>query len=208
MTAAQRIYFYKMTVDDGGAPHVADGLLSLAICKPSIRRTACRGDWIFGFASNTLDRNNRIIYVAVVTDKLVKGHYYQCAKFFSRGDCIYEWRSGTFNRRLNAAYHNRAGDLAHDLGDHPYYLKANTLSSDDFRYFGEKGTSDYKTEYRSIAEAVESLGRGHRVYHLPKLREELIALKADLWLQESGTSGPHTPPNPSASHRGGACRSC
>jgi len=35
-----RIYFYKLTTDDGGAPCVQDGLLSLAICKPMIRGTA------------------------------------------------------------------------------------------------------------------------------------------------------------------------
>jgi len=35
-----KIYFYKLTCDDGGAPCVQDGLLSLAICKPMIRSTA------------------------------------------------------------------------------------------------------------------------------------------------------------------------
>lgn len=32
-----KIYFYKLTADNGGAPCVQDGLLSLAICKPMIR---------------------------------------------------------------------------------------------------------------------------------------------------------------------------
>jgi hypothetical protein len=43
----ERIYFYKLTADNGGAPCVEDGLLSLAICKPAIhgcrnRRHECR----------------------------------------------------------------------------------------------------------------------------------------------------------------------
>jgi Nucleotide modification associated domain 2 len=43
------IYFYKLTADNGGAPCVRHGLLSLAICKPMIRKTAEEGDLTFGF---------------------------------------------------------------------------------------------------------------------------------------------------------------
>ena len=39
-----RIYFYKLTTDNGGAPCVQDNLLSLAICKPMIRMAAQVGD--------------------------------------------------------------------------------------------------------------------------------------------------------------------
>jgi Nucleotide modification associated domain 2 len=35
-----KVYIYKLTVDDGGAPCVQDEVLSLAICKPFIRSTA------------------------------------------------------------------------------------------------------------------------------------------------------------------------
>ena len=53
------IYFYKLTADNGGAPCVRYGLLSLAICKPMIRKTAKEGDLVFGFAANSLHRYNR-----------------------------------------------------------------------------------------------------------------------------------------------------
>jgi hypothetical protein len=43
------IYVYKMVVDNGGAPCVTRKLLSLAICKPKIRKSAERGSLIFGF---------------------------------------------------------------------------------------------------------------------------------------------------------------
>jgi hypothetical protein len=46
----QRVYFYKLVVDDGGAPCVQNGLLSLAICKPQIRKTASVAAW---FRSST-----------------------------------------------------------------------------------------------------------------------------------------------------------
>ncbi len=47
---APKFYFYKMTVDDGGAPCVQDGLLTLAICKPTVRRVAPEGSVIIAFA--------------------------------------------------------------------------------------------------------------------------------------------------------------
>lgn len=65
-----RFFFYKLTVDNDGAPCVVDGLLSLAICKPMIRRTAFPGDLIFGFAANSLHADNRLIYIARVTEKI------------------------------------------------------------------------------------------------------------------------------------------
>lgn len=72
-----RIYYYKLTADNGGAPCVQEGLLSLAICKPMIRSTAECCDLIFGFAANSLAPNNRLIYIARVTDKNRNGAYYK-----------------------------------------------------------------------------------------------------------------------------------
>ena len=66
----ERIYFYKMTTDNGGAPHVSDKLLSLAICKPMIRSTAKPGNLILGFAANSMNADNGLIYVAQVSEKL------------------------------------------------------------------------------------------------------------------------------------------
>ena len=40
MKKPNKIYVYKMTADTGGAPCVYQGILSLAICKPKIRRKA------------------------------------------------------------------------------------------------------------------------------------------------------------------------
>jgi hypothetical protein len=59
-----RVYIYKLTVDDGGAPSIRDGVLSLAICKPAIRSTAKPFDLILGFAGNNLYEDNCLIYAA------------------------------------------------------------------------------------------------------------------------------------------------
>src|SRR5689334_11346460 len=99
-----KIYFYKLTVDDGGAPCVTSKLLSLAICKPMIRGTAEVGDLVIGFAANSLHADNRLIYVARVTKKLMNGDYFKQAEYSGREDCIYEWRGGRFVVRAGAKY--------------------------------------------------------------------------------------------------------
>ncbi len=202
-----KIYFYKLTVDDGGAPCVERGLLSLSICKPMIRRTAEKEDIVIGFAANSLSADNRLIYVARVNEKLEKGQYYRSGKHSRRADCIYEWRGGRFAQREGAVYHGSAGDLAHDLGRHPDYSKANTLLSHKFCYFGASGSDDYKKSFRLVAEAVKELGRGHRVHHDEKLLNELEKLARWSWALDGASiqGKPTGEPRCGVSHRGGGC---
>jgi hypothetical protein len=102
----RNIYFYKLTRDDGGAPCVRNGILSLAICKPFIRASAEVGDMIFGFAANLLSPDNRLIYIARVTGKLCNGEYYTTRCYQNRGDCIYEAMGNCFVRRTDAKFHD------------------------------------------------------------------------------------------------------
>ena len=182
-----KIYFYKLTCDDNGAPCVHDGLLSLAICKPMIRKKAQPEDLIFGFAANSLCRDNRLLYVARVTGKVGKGGYYVQEQFAGRDDCIYERRGSCFMRRTDALQlrpklHPSPDDLKHDLGQYPDYAKADVLLSTDFRYFGANGTAGYKSRFPRLKEAVEALGRGHRVVqHGQPPWNDLIALKRQAW---------------------------
>src|ERR1700710_872870 len=98
-----RTYLYKLTSDRGGAPCAppplagADPLLSLAICKPAVRRTAQPGDRILGLTSRILEQRDGyppigVIYAAVVTDVLDATAYYGPASpFRGRPDCIYRY---------------------------------------------------------------------------------------------------------------------
>ena len=203
----QRIYYYKLTADDGGAPCVQDGLLSLAICKPMIRNGARPGDVIFGFAANSLHRDNRLIYVAVLSANVYGSSYYNSDRYRYRGDCIYELRGDHFIRRRGALFHGNAGDLAHDLGRYPIYDRANTLLSTDFRYFGKDGTDKYKTLHPLIEDVVEALGQGHRVHHGAQLREQLFALKEQVWqaTMPGEFGNPSSRPRRSVSHRSKSC---
>ncbi len=201
-----RVYFYKLTADNGGAPCMQGGLLSLAICKPMIRSTAEAGDLIFGFAANSLHSDNRLIYIAVVMERVQNGGYYAQSGFFGRADCIYERRGVRFVRRPGALHH-RPDDLVHDLGEFPGYPKANVLLSSDFRYFGANGTEEYKSKFPLVKDAVESLGRGHRVWHDEQLWMELLALKHYVWKQtkRKATGKPTSAPKHGASHRSRSC---
>jgi Nucleotide modification associated domain 2 len=83
-------YLYKMTSDSGGAPCVENGMLSLAICKPVIRRTARVGDIIIGFGGKKF--GEKLIYVAKISKVVVDGDYYRDNTIYSnRQDCIYSW---------------------------------------------------------------------------------------------------------------------
>jgi hypothetical protein len=202
-----KIYFYKLTVDDGGAPCVERGLLSLAICKPMIRSTAAKDDIVIGFAANSLHADNRLIYVARVNDKLINGDYFKLGKYNGRTDCIYKWRGGRFAARARAIYHGSRGDLVHDLGKHPDYPRANTLLSQEFCYFGASGSDTYKKEFPIVTKAVAALGRGHRVHHNVKLLAELERLaKWCCALDGACVRGEATSkPRCGVSHRGGGC---
>lgn len=115
---------YKMTVDDGGAPCVRDDVLTLAICKPAIRRKAKRGDIILAFAANDVRgwrprgsyRENRLIYIAQVTTNIPSGMYYSTKQYEERPDCIYEWQGDTLRHRKGAKFHGTAADQRRDVG--------------------------------------------------------------------------------------------
>jgi hypothetical protein len=188
MERAQRFCLYKMTVDNGGAPCVRAGLLTLAICKPAIRRTAKEGDTIIGFAANRLYAHNSVIYIARVTKKLDGRIYYSQLQFSNRPDCIYRWDGRSFSYKRDAKYHSKE-DLTHDLGRPFKYPNAQVLLSRRFRYFGKGGCRKFDDKYPHIASKIRSLAQGHRVINLPDdLWGELQKFASALWKRKSAYS--------------------
>jgi hypothetical protein len=171
-----------------------------------IRTTAELEDVVFGFAANSLDRDNRLIYIARIEKKVRNGDYYREKRFANRGDCVYKWHRSRFVWR-DGALHHGPEDLVHDLGQPPDYKKANVLLSADFRYFGASGTADYKSRFQLVKEAVEQLGRGHRVMHAEPLRMELIGLKHQAWENNPKrvAGEPTSAPRRGVCHRGSSC---
>jgi hypothetical protein len=193
-----KLYIYKMTTDNGGAPCVKDGTLSLAICKPAIRSSATEGDVILGFAANSLYENNCLVYAATVTLKLNGKRYYANAKYTGRPDCIYEFEDGKYSWRAGARYHSE-DDLHHDLGFPDEYDRANVLLSEDyslFRYFGATCPLQYRKKYRRLGDFITTLKQGHRVNLDDAVKREALGLLNDVWAtaptpNDTGASSGH-----------------
>ena len=79
------MFSYKMTSDTGFAPNPFGRTLTLATCKPMIRRSKHEGDWIAGFTSKTLNGDEvgseRLIYLMHVAEKLLLRDYFSDARF-------------------------------------------------------------------------------------------------------------------------------
>lgn len=60
-------YSYVVARDFGFAPNPFNGFLTLATCKPKIRKWAQVGDFVIGNANKQL--NNKLIYMMKVTKK-------------------------------------------------------------------------------------------------------------------------------------------
>lgn len=145
-----RIFVYKMTHDDGAAPCVQDDLLTLAICKPTIRKKAEQGDYIVGIGGKDLGIG-RVIYAAEVLDVAGREYYAN----YNRRDCVYEDIGGKPVHRGEEFDHAdprwRSMDVRKDWGN------ARVLLSDDFRYFGGKGPGflDLLAKYENLRSLVE-----------------------------------------------------
>jgi hypothetical protein len=106
-----RLFSYKLTDDCGFAPNPFWGILTLATCKPQIRRYKKEGDWIAGFTSGTLCGHavgrERLIYLMQVKHKVPIAQYFRDPKYAQKipnqksrcaveraGDNIYRPRRG------------------------------------------------------------------------------------------------------------------
>ena len=154
-----RLFCYKMKDDSGFAPNPFYGFLTLATCKPLIRKCKVEGDWIAGFTSKALNGDKvgeeRLVYLMKVTKKITYDEYwnnsdYACKKpgldasgFEERaGDNIYKPNTNhSFGyEQINNKNHFE-GDKEHDLPGK--YV----LVSDQFYYFGSSPI-EIPLEYR------------------------------------------------------------
>jgi hypothetical protein len=168
-----RYYFYRMTTDNGGAPCCRDGLWSLAICKPRIRRSAQKEDFVLGLAGNGIDPDNGLIHIARVTNKLPDGAYYDSKSAYrDRPDCIYERTVHGYTQRRNK-FHG-ASDMDRDLGAKGEH--ADVLLSADYRYFGRERLNLDWSQYPKLRARLVSLTQGERVNHTPEVLNEILRL--------------------------------
>jgi len=90
------LFSYTMTSDSGFAPNPNNGYLTLACCKPVIRKVAKVGDWLLGLHSKN-SKSKGICYLARVSETLSLDEYYRDKRFINKhvifdadGDAIYQ----------------------------------------------------------------------------------------------------------------------
>jgi hypothetical protein len=186
-------YSYRLVWDTTFAPNPHKGILTLATCKPVIRRTARVGDWIAGFAAYSVKNGirpthdqERLIYLAKISEIMPLAEYWEkhpekrpdlsvqnsCMAY---GDNIYE-PTGIDNelKLISNAYHTD-GDVARDLRG------KNAIICDDFYYFAQDNRLAVPSDFDSIVYK----GRGHTKKPIDKLFEDFI----DYVTKEAGKKG-------------------
>ena len=199
MALSRRTYLYKLTSDRGGAPCAIEPLpgecplLTLAICKPAIRRTAQPGDRILGITSHALAQTDgyplsAVIYAAIVAEGIEARDYFAPASLFTeRPDCIYEFHQqlGRAAHRGLSALHQDERHQLRDLGRYPFYKNGRVLVCKEFRYFGAAALA-IPVRLRRLNAAAETLGQGHRVFlDRDPESQEADALFRSLWKRTS-----------------------
>lgn len=171
-----RTYLYKLTSDRGGAPcaPLPDAgfhpLLSLAICKPAIRRTARPGDRILGLTSRILEQRDgypplSIIYAGIVTDVVDATAYYaEHSPFRGRPDCIYHYdpETGSLEHTGKTGLHADPRHRRRDLGREGIFENGRILLCREFTYLGAQAFV-LDTRFSRLRELASALGQGHRV---------------------------------------------
>lgn len=145
-----RIYRYILTNDHGMAPCPADGRITLATCKPVIRRMAKVGDWVLGFRPGSLERG-LLLWAGRVERVLNHGSYER--EYRGRADAIYRQRGSGGYQRLRPDYHPSLGEMNRDTAN-PVLVFDPAVS----RYLDGQPEA-LPQELAHLAAA----GRGHRV---------------------------------------------
>lgn len=136
-----------MTRDYGFAPNPYHGCLTLATCKPNIRRKAVKGDIIIGCGSAANNMIGRAIFIARVSDKFSFQQYWDNPLFRNKRP----FYGGSVSRAFgdNIYHHASDGSWIQEMSHHSYddgstnFLNLNrdtssdfVLSSNDFVYYG------------------------------------------------------------------------
>lgn len=192
-----RLYRYILTSDDGMAPCVDGGRITLATCKPVVRRVARPGDWVLGFFGRRSGPGT-LAWAARIGETL--DHFDYQRSHSSRADAVYAEGPDGRPVFLRPDYHSARMDWTKDLS-----APALIFDPDHSWYLGEKA--------RLVPSSLIHLapnGQGHRVnFRRPGDYEDLLS-----WLTTLGAPGIHGRPRdqggctPCGGPRRRACDGC
>ncbi len=172
-----RVFSYVITHDSGFAPNPYGGILTLATCKPKIRKVAKTGDWLLGTGSAKAVGSARLVYAAEIAKVVTLSEYGENAIYNFKiprlkgepwqrhGDNIY-WvdANGEWHQRRNL--HHSIEYMERDLSGE------NALVCNCFWYFGNQAPK-LPEELKPLIK----VGPGHKTdstpYHFHILRSWL-----------------------------------
>ena len=181
-----RLFTYILRYDTGSAPNPFQGICTLAICKPRIRRVAKPGDWVAGVGSVNVsgrDFSGRLIYAMKVEEIISLEDYdrraerdwpHRIPKYNSPdlserlGDCIYSFQDGGEIVQRKGVH--REENIARDLSGE------NVLISRRFYYFGREAIL-IPADLRDICPTTQ----GHR-----SSANNPYAIRFEEWITRSG----------------------
>lgn len=132
------------------APCIDNGLLTLATCKPVIRRCAREGDWVVAFFGVN-DGFGEVAWAGCIATKMSTGEYQR--RHSSRADAVYREITPGNYEPLRPDYHDDEAQRKRDYSN-PVLL----FSRDSTWYFGQNSCSTPPAIQHLVAS-----GQGHRV---------------------------------------------
>ncbi|WP_159089325.1 hypothetical protein [Tateyamaria sp. Alg231-49] len=169
-----RCFRYILAHDSGRAPCIDQNLITLATCKPLIRRSARAGDWVAAFMPRPHERGE-LVYAGRVADVLEWTDYTE--RYPERIDAVYSILADGSVERLDPSYHDNSDAQRKDLSG-PILV----LDADCSWYFGRSPIS-LPWELQHLAAA----GRGHRVSGVSTRDVEQL----EKWLRDGSEPGVH-----------------
>ncbi|MGJ4956791.1 hypothetical protein ACQR1H_14180 [Bradyrhizobium sp. HKCCYLRH2015] len=185
------LWRYVITVDHGSAPNYGPPSVTLAICKPEIRRLAEVGDLVMAFAGRSLLRGkdgkwhpDAVIWAGEVGEILSFDQYWRDSRFqtkkpdrSSRPDNIYRPRAGGYIQVRNSVH--QLGDQSRDIGGR------NVLVMKAAWHFGRNGVV---LPAKFLKFRIEiGARRGHRRSEIGDTSKRALLA----WFRESGVQVPN-----------------
>ena len=157
------VFAYRVRVDDGKAPCIDDGMLSLACCKRKLRRIIAneqqrRDDvefYLLGICTGKAKHN--ILFCAKLDAPMLATDFY--SKYLDRKDSLYTLKDGVLERNTrHPCVHSTQEDYAADVGDPETQW---VLLSHEFKYFGISPLP-INEDYTFLSDEFLPARQGHR----------------------------------------------
>jgi hypothetical protein len=187
-----KLYSYVVMHDTHFAPNPFFGYGTLACCKPEIRRTGTKGDWIVGLTPKA--DGNRIVYHMSVDDIMESFAEYCADRRFAVKrppmlwgvreqvrDNLYEPLASAGYRQLRSMHSN---DDAEDEGAKAHDLDGSHVRiCENFAYFGSKALP-LPTELQSLV-----IARGHRCQFPEEVKLDFVRFAGKVGFGVRGAPG-------------------